>query len=211
MSAIRKLIFSVRNGVRILHKESHLNAYCAAIAGTVGHFLTQAAIDFYDIEERNAAALQELAPAFGRALHKIHIIKDFYDDQKRGICYFPYEWMQETAEYPLRLQGTSWRWNCKVVLSAWQDLKLAVNYISNLPPSSSNYRTFCLSAVVSSYYFIMYALQYQHKIFVRSRSSLPWLQKFKVMLDVKSLAADGQIFDRYFDAFDKKNQCMTHR
>ena len=192
------------DGLRIFYKESDLNSYCNAVAGTVGHFLTSCAIDFYSISSGDGRALTERANAFGRALHKVHIIKDYYCDLMRGICLFPYEWMRETGEYPCRAEGASPRWISKVVQSTTQDLGDAVDYLRYLPPTAHNYKIFCLSSIVSSYYFLKYALQCHHKLFVKSRVSLPWLFKFRAMMEVKSLASDQQVLDRYFHTFNQK-------
>jgi phytoene/squalene synthetase len=188
----------------ILHKEADFNAYCAAVAGTGAHFFTWAAIDFYNIEPTLAATLADEADIFGRALHKVRLIRDFPDDIARGRCFFPYEWMQQTGEYPFQLQGAGSRWNCTVVESAWEELKQAVSFIRFLPPSALNYKTFCLAAVVPAYYFLKYALQYQHKLFSSSRISLPWPLKARAAREARSLAAEDATFDHYFREFDKK-------
>lgn len=63
--------------------------YCYYVAGVVGEILTE----LFCLHSRDIAArrseLLELAPSFGEGLQLTNILKDFWDDYTRGVCWLP--------------------------------------------------------------------------------------------------------------------------
>ncbi len=72
-----------------LENLKQLDNYCYYVAGVVGEMLTELFCDYSpEINERRDELFM-LAVSFGQALQMTNIIKDIWDDQKRGACWLP--------------------------------------------------------------------------------------------------------------------------
>lgn len=140
-----------RQGVSVLRDLQTFDEYCYYVAGTVGQMCTQLTAQHYRWESSITAQLHNRANAFGRALQKTNILKDFAKDLSRGVCYFPATWMSDVNESPLRNQGAETAWSAQVIAHILQELAVAVDYIATLPLWASGYRRFCLRAVLPAY------------------------------------------------------------
>ena len=68
---------------------SHLDRYCYHVAGVVGEMLTELLCDYSaEIGERRRELLK-LSVSFGQGLQMTNILKDVWDDRRRGACWLP--------------------------------------------------------------------------------------------------------------------------
>ena len=67
----------------------HLDRYCYHVAGVVGEMLTELFCDYStEIGERRKELLS-LSVSFGQGLQMTNILKDVWDDRRRGACWLP--------------------------------------------------------------------------------------------------------------------------
>ena len=67
----------------------HLDRYCYYVADVVGEMLTELFCDYStEIGERRKELLT-LSVSFGQGLQMTNILKDIWDDQRRGVCWLP--------------------------------------------------------------------------------------------------------------------------
>ena len=67
----------------------HLNRYCYHVAGVVGETLTDLFCDYSAEIRRRRRDLLPLSAAFGQGLQMVNILKDVWEDQRRGVCWLP--------------------------------------------------------------------------------------------------------------------------
>jgi farnesyl-diphosphate farnesyltransferase len=154
-----------RNGLQILADEGDYNRYCYFVAGTVGHMATGLVINHYGLTGEVITRLTDNSEACGRALQKTNIVKDFPKDLARGICYLPYEWMEEIENRPLSLVGAPTSWRQKVLDNVLDELSRSVEYIMDLPYSALGYRMASLLCFLPAYQTILLAAQRHETLF----------------------------------------------
>ena len=67
----------------------HLDRYCYHVAGVVGEMLTELFCDYSaEIRERRGELLP-LSVSFGQGLQITNILKDMWEDHRRGACWLP--------------------------------------------------------------------------------------------------------------------------
>ena len=81
--------FQERASLAGLADISELDQYCYYVAGVVGEMLTELFCDHCPDTAENYDQLIKLAVSFGQALQMTNILKDVWDDQRRGVCWFP--------------------------------------------------------------------------------------------------------------------------
>jgi farnesyl-diphosphate farnesyltransferase len=67
----------------------HLNRYCYHVAGVVGETLTELFCDYSDEIRRRRNDLFALSVSFGQGLQMVNILKDIWEDRRRGACWLP--------------------------------------------------------------------------------------------------------------------------
>ena len=67
----------------------HLDRYCYHVAGVVGEMLTELFCDYSAEIDRRRRELLALAVSFGQGLQMTNILKDIWDDRRRGACWLP--------------------------------------------------------------------------------------------------------------------------
>ncbi len=67
----------------------HLDRYCYHVAGVVGEMLTELFCDYSAEIDRRRQELLALAVSFGQGLQMTNILKDVWDDRRRGSCWLP--------------------------------------------------------------------------------------------------------------------------
>ena len=99
-SAIRRCIEVMCSGMhhfqhsaslRGLARSSDLDSYCHYVAGIVGEMLTELFCAYSQTVAQRSLALQELAASFGQGLQMTNILKDIWEDRRRGACWLPQE------------------------------------------------------------------------------------------------------------------------
>lgn len=68
-----------------------LDRYCYYVAGVVGEMLTELFCDYSPELRRKRERMLKLAVSFGQGLQMTNILKDLWDDRRRGACWLPRE------------------------------------------------------------------------------------------------------------------------
>ncbi len=66
-----------------------MDSYCYYAAGVVGETLTELFCDYSDDINRHQTVLMQLALSFGQGLQMTNILKDIWEDHRRGACWLP--------------------------------------------------------------------------------------------------------------------------
>jgi len=131
---------------------SALNEYCYYVAGVVGEMLTDLFCDYSPEINHNKAALMKLAVSFGQGLQMTNILKDIWEDRKRGACWLPQEIFQQQGFNLGNLQPgmSDARFEAglgELVGIAKGHLQNALTYTCLIPPQEKGIRRFCLWAI----------------------------------------------------------------
>lgn len=127
-----------------------LNKYCYHVAGVVGELLTELFCDYSEAIARRRQPLLSLAISFGQGLQMTNILKDLWDDEKRGACWLPRDIFQGSDcgglsehERPRAFSaGLS-----DLIGIAHAHLRNALSYSLLIPKSERGIRKFCLWAI----------------------------------------------------------------
>lgn len=128
---------------------AHLDRYCYHVAGIVGETLTDLFCDHSAEIRRRRDELYALSVSFGQGLQMVNILKDIWEDRRRGACWLPRD-VFEAAGVELRSlsaesdapgfdEGLS-----KLVAIAHQHLANALRFVLILPARETGIRRFCL-------------------------------------------------------------------
>jgi farnesyl-diphosphate farnesyltransferase len=74
-----------------------LDQYCYYVAGVVGETLTELFCDYSPQIARNREAMASLGVSFGQGLQMTNILKDFWEDRDRGVCWLPRDVFKEAG------------------------------------------------------------------------------------------------------------------
>ena len=66
-----------------------LDRYCYCVAGVVGETLTELFCDHSPGLKSRRERLLGLSVSFGQGLQMVNILKDFWEDRERGVCWLP--------------------------------------------------------------------------------------------------------------------------
>ena len=83
----------------------HLDRYCYHVAGVVGEMLTELFCDHSTEIDAHRDELLRLSVSFGQGLQMTNILKDVWDDRRRGACWLPRD-VFEGAGFDLRSLST---------------------------------------------------------------------------------------------------------
>lgn len=75
--------------VKGLRNEQALDRYCYYVAGVVGETLTTLFCDYSEAVANHRDRMLQLGVSFGQGLQMVNILKDFWEDQQRGVCWLP--------------------------------------------------------------------------------------------------------------------------
>ena len=130
----------------------HLDRYCYHVAGVVGEMLTELFCDYSPEIESRRRDLLGLAVSFGQGLQMTNILKDQWDDRRRGACWLPRDIFLEAGpgipslpaarNDPAFIQGLF-----ELVAIAGQHLEKALRYILIIPARETGIRRHCLWAL----------------------------------------------------------------
>jgi farnesyl-diphosphate farnesyltransferase len=81
--------FQQSAGLQGLASQARLDEYCYFVAGVVGEMLTELFCSHSRSIAQRRDRLMELAPSFGQGLQMTNILKDMWEDRRRGICWLP--------------------------------------------------------------------------------------------------------------------------
>lgn len=129
-----------------------MDLYCYHVAGVVGEMLTELFCDYSLEIRRNRAVLMRLAVSFGQGLQMTNILKDIWEDRKRGICWLPRDiFLKEGFDLNSLQPGhseQSFHTGLGILIGiARAHLQNALTYTCLIPPHETGIRRFCLWAI----------------------------------------------------------------
>lgn len=81
--------FQLNASLAGLANQAEMDRYCYHVAGVVGEALTELFCDYSSKIAVHRAELEPLAISFGQGLQMTNILKDIWDDRRRGACWLP--------------------------------------------------------------------------------------------------------------------------
>ena len=130
----------------------HLDRYCYHVAGVVGEMLTELFCDYSPEIEGRRGELLALSVSFGQGLQMTNILKDLWDDRRRGACWLPRDIFLEAGSDipslpaaqndPAFIDGLR-----ELVAIAHWHLEKALRYILVIPSRETGIRRHCLWAL----------------------------------------------------------------
>jgi farnesyl-diphosphate farnesyltransferase len=135
-----------------LRNLAELDRYCYYVAGIVGETLTELFCEYSAEIAAERARLMQLAVSFGQGLQMTNILKDVWDDHRRGACWLPQDVFAELG-YDLKeltpgaYRDAFGRGLEKLIGIAQAHLRNAVSYTLLIPPHETGIRAFCLWAI----------------------------------------------------------------
>lgn len=129
-----------------------MNLYCYYVAGVVGEMLTELFCDYSPQIGAHKPQLMKLAVSFGQGLQMTNILKDIWDDRKRGACWLPRDILQKHGFDISRMQSGLSDPHFQAALAelvgiARNHLHNALTYTCLIPPHEKGIRRFCLWAL----------------------------------------------------------------
>lgn len=129
-----------------------MNQYCYYVAGVVGEMLTELFCDYSQEINAHKPTLMKLSISFGQGLQMTNILKDIWDDRKRGACWLPQDIFLKNGFNLSDLQPGMTNTNFQAGLVellgiAKGHLQNALIYTSFIPPHEKGIRRFCLWAI----------------------------------------------------------------
>ncbi|MGA2563370.1 MAG: phytoene/squalene synthase family protein [Steroidobacteraceae bacterium] len=138
--------------LRGVPRSSDLDDYCYYVAGVVGQMLTELFCAYSPGIMRRRRALQELAVSFAQGLQMTNILKDVWEDRRRGACWLPQEVFsryglelaQLSSEHPDARFDAAFR---ELIGVAHAHLRNALAFTLLIPRRHTGIRRFCLWAI----------------------------------------------------------------
>lgn len=126
-----------------------LARYCYVVAGCVGEMLTELFCRHSPAMARYRGRLMELAVSFGQGLQMTNILKDVWEDRRRGQCWLPSEVLAARGVDVRSLsQGASFQEALRYLVGvAHWHLARALEYTLLVPAREAGIRRFCLWAL----------------------------------------------------------------
>ena len=129
-----------------------LNRYCYYVAGVVGEMLTELFCDYSTEINKRREDLLTLSVSFGQGLQMTNILKDMWDDRRRGACWLPRD-VFHAAGYDLGALSTGEpnpafvKGLFELVAIARHHLANALRFITLIPRHETGIRLHCLWAL----------------------------------------------------------------
>ena len=131
---------------------SHLDRYCYYVAGVVGEMLTELFSDYSPEIRAYRDELLPLSASFGQGLQMTNILKDVWNDHRRGACWLPRDIFSDVgfdlASLSVDHFDPRFADGMAVLIGvAHGHLVNALRYVHLIPPRESGIRRFCLWAL----------------------------------------------------------------
>jgi len=138
--------------LRGLPRARDLDDYCYCVAGVVGEMLTELFCDYSPEAARQHAALYDLSRSFAQGLQMTNILKDVWEDRRRGACWLPQEVFDrhgvDLARVSAESQDERFAAGFRDLLGlAHFHLRNALAYTLLIPREEAGIRRFCLWAI----------------------------------------------------------------
>ena len=133
-------------------KMADMDDYCYYVAGCVGEMLAKLFCHYSADINIHKEELLKLSVSFGQGLQMTNILKDIWDDAKRGVCWLPQDIFTETG-FDLKhltpeTNDENFRKGLEHLISvAHEHLQNALKYTQLLPANETGIRNFCLWAL----------------------------------------------------------------
>jgi Phytoene/squalene synthetase len=127
-----------------------MDEYCYNVAGVVGEMLTELFCDYSPAINHHKNDLMQLAVSFGQGLQMTNILKDVWEDRKRGACWLPKDLFQEQGLTLRDLQPghPGFERGLGILIAIARDhLQDALKYTLLIPANETGIRRFCLWAL----------------------------------------------------------------
>jgi len=129
-----------------------MDDYCYYVAGCVGEMLAKLFCHYSPQIDAHRDELLKLSVSFGQGLQMTNILKDIWDDAKRGVCWLPQDIFTETgfdlAKLNPETDDARFRIGLEHLISiAHGHLQNALTYTQLLPSHETGIRNFCLWAL----------------------------------------------------------------
>jgi farnesyl-diphosphate farnesyltransferase len=159
--AIEKCVRTMADGMVYYQGQETLNGladqaamdrYCYYVAGVVGELLTELFCDYCPELQTHKPEMMRLAVSFGQGLQMTNILKDIWDDRRRGACWLPADVFAlcgvelgtlEPDDVGLDFEDGLGQ----LIAIAHGHLRNALRYTVMLPRSEAGVRKFCLLAL----------------------------------------------------------------
>ncbi|MDA0823897.1 MAG: phytoene/squalene synthase family protein [Proteobacteria bacterium] len=160
-AAIEKCVRTMADGMVYYQGQETLNGladqaamdrYCYYVAGVVGELLTELFCDYCPQLQTRKPEMMRLAVSFGQGLQMTNILKDIWDDRRRGACWLPADVFAlrgvQLATFEPGDGGTDFEDGLgHLIAIAHGHLRNALRYTVMLPRSEVGIRKFCLWAL----------------------------------------------------------------
>ncbi|MGH8282371.1 MAG: phytoene/squalene synthase family protein [Gammaproteobacteria bacterium] len=129
-----------------------LDRYCYFVAGIVGETLTELFCEYSPEIARQREAMASLGVSFGQGLQMTNILKDFWEDHDRGVCWLPRDIFErvgvklEEVRRDHIVPGFQQAY-ANLVSLAHSHLRNALDYTLLIPDKEVGLRRFCLIAI----------------------------------------------------------------
>jgi farnesyl-diphosphate farnesyltransferase len=145
-------LFQAQNLHDGLQTMADLDKYCYYVAGCVGEMLAKLFCHYSPQIAAHREKLLKLSVSFGQGLQMTNILKDIWDDAKRGVCWLPQEIFDATGFQLKNLSPDNHdeRFQAgleKLIGIAHDHLHNALTYTQLIPSHETGIRNFCLWAL----------------------------------------------------------------
>ena len=129
-----------------------MDRYCYYVAGIVGQTLTDLFCDYSPRIAERREAMSALDVSFGQGLQMTNILKDFWEDHDRGVCWLPHDLFARAGvqlenlrrnDLPAAFGHTY----AQLIGIAHSHLRNALDYTLLIPEKEVGIRRFCLIAL----------------------------------------------------------------
>lgn len=129
-----------------------MDRYCYYVAGIVGQTLTELFCDYSPEIAARRAEMSALDVSFGQGLQMTNILKDFWEDRDRGVCWLPRDLFARDGLDLGRVDRTRipagfGKGYAELIGIAHSHLRNALDYTLLIPERETGIRRFCLIAL----------------------------------------------------------------
>ncbi|HET8550976.1 MAG TPA: phytoene/squalene synthase family protein [Gammaproteobacteria bacterium] len=129
-----------------------LDQYCYYVAGVVGETLTELFCDYSPETACHRDAMASLGVSFGQGLQMTNILKDFWEDHDRGVCWLPRDVFKANGVELGEVSRDSYQPGfgnayASLISVAHSHLRNAFEYTLLIPEEEVGIRRFCLIAL----------------------------------------------------------------
>jgi len=145
-------VFQAQNLHAGLPAMTDMDNYCYYVAGCVGEMLAKLFCHYSPAIAEHSDTLLKLSVSFGQGLQMTNILKDIWDDAKRGVCWLPQDIFLETG-FDLKTMhcqenNEHFQRGLEHLISIAQGhLKNALTFTQLIPNNETGIRNFCLWAL----------------------------------------------------------------